>query len=106
MDIWNAYVTAKVLRKSDLLNIHAGYYWAAITRQFNTSPWAVSGFDKTRACWYLRSFTTGKGNGIESGVGLGGLQNWKGFGISYRLGVYEPEAFACADKSSRLVTDD
>ncbi|MBS2100634.1 hypothetical protein KEM10_20275 [Carboxylicivirga linearis] len=104
IDVWNAYVTAKLLRKSDLLNLQAGYFWAATSRQFNTSPWAVSGFDKSRSCWYLRSFTTGKGNGIESGIGLGGVKNWKGFGINYRVGVYEPEAFACPDNSSRLVT--
>nr|WP_319401957.1 porin [uncultured Carboxylicivirga sp.] len=104
IDIWNAFITAKVLRKSDLLNIHAGYFWAATSRQFNTSPWAVSGFDKTRACWYMRSFTTGKGNGIESGIGLGGFKNFDGFGINYRVGVYEPEAFECPENSSRLFT--
>nr|WP_321412589.1 hypothetical protein [uncultured Carboxylicivirga sp.] len=104
IDVWNAYITAKLLKNSDLLNVHAGYFWAATSRQFNTSPWAVSGFDKTRACWYMRSFSTGKGNGIESGIGLGGFKNWKGFAINYRIGVYEPKAFENPDYASRLLT--
>lgn len=104
IDIWNAYITAKLLKESEFLNVHAGYYWAAISRQFNTSPWAISSFDKTRAGWYLRSFTTGKGNGIESGIGLGGLKNFKRFGIGYRIGSYEPASYATKGSASRLWT--
>ena len=104
IDIWNAYITVKLLKESELLNVHAGYYWAAIGRQFNTSPWAVGSFDKTRAGWFLRSFITGKGNGIESGVGVGGLINFNNFGISYRVGTYEPKAYATDENSSRLYT--
>jgi hypothetical protein len=104
IDIWNAYMTAKLLKESELLNVHAGYYWAAISRQYNTSPWAVSSFDKTRAGFYLRSFMTGKGNGIESGVGLGGLKNFEKFGISYRIGTYEPAAYIIKENSGRLYT--
>ena len=103
IDIWNAFITARLL-KSDLLNLHAGYYWAAISREFNTSAWAVGSFDKTRADWYMRNFITGKGNGIESGIGLGGLKNFENFGISYRLGTYEPDAFTSSEYGSRLYT--
>lgn len=102
INIWNAYITARLLPKSDLLNLHAGYYWAAISRQYNTSPWAVGGFDKTRACWYMRKFMTGRGNGIESGIGIGGLKNFKKFGISYRLASHEPAAYASSEYASRL----
>lgn len=104
VDIWNAYITAKLLKESDLLNLHAGYYWAAISREFNTSPWAVGSFDKTRANWYMRNFITGTGNGIESGIGLGGLKNFEKFGISYRIGTYEPKLYASTKYASRLYT--
>ena len=104
LDIWKAYITAKLLKSSDLLYLHAGYYWAAVSRQYNTSPWAVGSFDKTRACWYMRNFMTGKGNGIESGFGLGGLKNYKNFGVSYRAGVYSPSAYESATKANLLYT--
>ncbi len=102
--LWNAYLTAKLLKNSDLLNLHVGYFWAAISRDFQTSPYAVGSFDKTRATWYLRSFVTGKGNGIESGIALGGLKNWENFGINYRVGVYEPDAYISSTYSNRLYT--
>lgn len=102
--IWNAYITAQLLPQSHLIYLHAGYYWAAISRQFNTSPWAVNSFDKTRAAWFLRSFVTGKSNGIESGIGLGGLKNFEKFGISYRVGTYEPNAYNNPENSDRLYT--
>lgn len=104
LDIWNAYITAKLLKKSDLINLHAGYFWAAISREYNTSPWAVGSFDKTRANYYLRNFMTGKGNGIESGIALGGLKNFEGFGFSYRIGAYSPDAYNSAGESSLLYT--
>ena len=104
LGVWNAYVTAKLLKNSDLLNLHVGYYWAAVSREFNTSPWAVGSFDKVRATWYLRNFVTAKGNGIESGIGFGGMKNFKNFGISYRIGTYEPEAYAGSKYGSRLYT--
>ncbi len=102
--IWNAYITAKLLKNSELLNLHAGYYWAAISREFNTSPWAVGSFDKTRSNWYMRSFVTGTGSGIESGIGLGGLKNFGNFGLSYRVGVYEPQAYNNSSFADRLYT--
>lgn len=102
--IWNAFLTAKLLKESELLNLQAGYYWAAISRQFNTSPWAVVSFDKTRAGWFLRSFVTGVGNGIESGIGLGGLKNFENIGISYRIGTFEPGAYATKGNAGRLYT--
>jgi len=104
LGIWNAYISAKILKNNELLNFHAGYYWAAISREFNTSPWAVGSFDKTRANFYMRNFITGTGNGIESGFGLGGLKNFDNFGISYRIGTYEPQAYASAKYQSRLYT--
>ena len=104
LDVWKAFFTAKLLAKSDLLYLHAGYYWAAVSREFNTSPWAVGSLDKSRADWYLRKFMTGKGNGIESGFGLGGLKNYDNFGINYRAGVYFPKAYSSAEYSSVLYT--
>lgn len=102
IDIWNAYITAKLLPKSELLNLHAGYFWSAVSREYNTSPWAVGSFDKTRANYYLRNFVTGTGNGIESGLALGGLKNFEKFGISYRVGAYCPAAYQSATTSSLL----
>jgi hypothetical protein len=104
LGIWNACITAKLLKENELLNLQAGYYWAAISREFNTSPWAIGSFDKTRSDWYMRYFVTGKGNGIESGIGLGGLKNFKNWGISYRLGTYEPQLYESSKYASRLYT--
>lgn len=90
--VWNAYITAKLLKTSDALNMHAGYYWAAISREYNTSPWAVSSFDKTFSVWYLRNFLTATGNGIETGVGLAGIKNFDNkMGLSYRISVHNPK---------------
>jgi len=104
IDIWNAYITAKLLKKSDLINVHAGYYWAAISREFNTSAWSQGSFDRTKANWYLRKFVTGKGNGIESGIGLGGLKNFEHIGIAYRIGTFGPQAYTSSKYASRLYT--
>lgn len=104
LGVWNAYITAKLLKESSLLNMHVGYYWAGISREFITSPYAVGSLDKTRANWFLRHFISGKGNGIESGIGLGGLKNWQSVGVSYRLGVYEPSAYASAKYADKLYT--
>lgn len=103
LEVWKAYLTAK-LSKNDLVHLHAGYYWAAISRDFNTSSWTVSSFDKTAADGFLRNFLTGKINGIESGLGFGGLKNWNGFGLSYRIGAYSPAAYAGKQHFNPLLT--
>lgn len=103
LDIWKAYISAK-LSKNDLIYLHAGYYWAAISRDCNTSPWAVSSFDKTAADGYLRNFMTAKTNGIESGFGFGGLKNWEKFGFSYRIGAFSPTAYASKEYFNPLLT--
>ncbi len=103
LDVWKAFLTAR-LTKDELVNLHVGYYWAVVSRDYNTSPWAVSSFDKTRADWSLRYFVTGKGNGIESGVGFGGLKNWDGFGFSYRVGTFMPSAFNGSEYANPLFT--
>lgn len=102
--LWNAHVTLKAMPQSELLNLHMGYYWAGISREFITSPYSIGSLDKTRANWFLRYFITGKGNGIESGIGVGGIKNWQDIGISYRLGVYEPQAYLSAIYSDKLFT--
>ncbi|MCW3807985.1 porin [Plebeiibacterium marinum] len=102
--LWDAYITARIFKDSELLNFHAGYYWAAISREYNTSAWSMGSFDRNRANWYMRTFMTGKGNGIESGLGFGGLKNFKGFGFAYRVGTFEPKAYSSAEISSRLYT--
>ncbi len=104
IDLWKAYISINPLKDSQLLNIHAGYFWAVVSREFNTSPWAVGSFDKTRASWYLRNFVTGKGNGIVSGLALGGLKNYENFGISYRAGIYSPEKFESKTEANPLLT--
>ncbi|MFB6320562.1 porin [Saccharicrinis sp. FJH54] len=104
VDIWDACISAKLLQQSDLIYVHAGYYWAAISREYNTAAWAQGSFDRTRANWFMRNFMTGKGNGIESGIGLGGLKNFEKIGISYRIGSFEPAAYASSRYASRLNT--
>ncbi|WP_163717897.1 porin [Mangrovibacterium lignilyticum] len=103
LDIWKAFITAK-LSKDDLLHLHAGYYWAAISLDYMASPWSVSSFDKTRSDWFLRNFMTGKGNGIETGIGLGGLKNFDGFGINYQVGAFSPSAFHGSEYANPLFT--
>lgn len=103
LDIWKAFVTAKLTR-DDLIHLHIGYYWAAIALDYVTSPWTVSSFDKTRADWYLRNFMTGRGNGIESGFGFGGLKNFDGFGVNYQIGAFSPAAFSGKEYANPLFT--
>lgn len=104
IDIWNAHITAKLLKDCDLFNLHAGYFWAAISREYNTSAWSQGSLDRTRANWYMRNFITGKGNGIECGIGLGGLKNFEKFGVGYRIGTFEPQAYSNSELASRLYT--
>lgn len=101
--IWKAFISAK-LSKDDLLHLQAGYYWAAISLDYMASPWSVSSFDKTRSDWYLRNFMTGRGNGIESGFGFGGLKNFDGFGINYQVGAFSPAAFNGPEHANPLLT--
>lgn len=102
--LWNAYTTIKVLPKSELLNVHLGYFWAAVSRDFMTAPWSIGSFDKSFSTYYLRHFITGAGNGITSGVALGGIQSFEHTSVSYRLGMYEPQSYLSAEHSSRLYT--
>ncbi len=103
--IWNAYLTAKLLKNSDFLNLEAGYFWAVIGRESDTSPWAVASLDKTTSSWYLRRFNTGVGNGMLTGIALGGIKNYNKFGISYRIGSYEPSKYQLDPKyANRLYT--
>jgi hypothetical protein len=102
--IWNAYMTFKLLKKSELIYLHAGYFWAAISREFNTSGWSQGALDRSGANWFMRKFMTGKGNGIESGLSLCGLKNFDRLGISYRFGTYEPQAYNSRQFESRLYT--
>lgn len=102
--LWNAYTTIKVLKNSELINVHLGYFWAAVSRDFMTAPWAIGSFDKSYSTYYLRHFITGRGNGITSGIALGGIQDFESSALSYRIGVYEPQAFVSAEHASRLYT--
>ncbi len=104
VSIWDAYLTAKLIKNSDLLYLHAGYYWAAISREYNTSCWSQATFDRTRANWFMRRFISGRGNGCENGFGFGGLKNYNNFGFSYRIGTFEPAAYASSKYASRLYT--
>lgn len=99
-----AYTTLKLLKNSDALNLHLGHFWAGVSRDFITSSWSVSGLDRFYSTYYQRYFIAGTGNGITSGVALGGVQNFDNMGISYRVGVYEPDAYLSAEHSSRLYT--
>ncbi len=102
-DIWKAFISAR-LSNDDLLHLQAGYYWAAISLDYMASPWSVSSFDKTRSDWHLRNFMTGRGSGIESGVGLSGLKNFNGFGINYQIGAFSPAAYNGPEHANPLFT--
>lgn len=102
--LWNAFTTIKVLRDSELLNFHIGYFWAAVSRDYMTSPWSVTSFDKSYSTYYLRHFITGRGSGITSGVALGGIQNFSSTSLSYRVGVYDPQVYLSSQYASRLYT--
>lgn len=103
--LWHAYITAKLLKSSDLLYLNAGYYVAAISREYSLSSWTVASLDKSYAVWYLRKFLTAQGNGIESGAGFGGQMAIKdNFGFNYRLNVHTPEKHLSPDYANPLVT--
>lgn len=104
VSLWNAYATIKVLKNSELLNFYMGYFWAAVSRDYMTAPWAIGAFDKSYSTYYLRHFITGVGNGITSGVALGGLNNFDHMGLNYRVGVYEPDSYLSEKYASRLYT--
>lgn len=104
VSIWKAFITANPLKNSELLHLHAGYFQAVISREYNTSPWGISSFDKSRASWHLRNYMTGKGNGIASGLGLGGLKNYNNIGFSYRIGLFSPEQQEGAKYANPLIT--
>jgi hypothetical protein len=90
IEVWNAYASNKMLRNSNLLNIHAGYFWSAMSGEYQTSPWTYSALDKSTANNYLRKFVSGKGNGIISGLALGGVTQLGALLIDYKAGYYYP----------------
>lgn len=105
VNLWNACVTAQLLKSSQILNLHAGYFWTAISRETNTLPWAESSFDRTCAVWYLQQFLTAQGNGIESGIALGGMKNFDNrTGIIYRLAVHNPVKHASPAYANPLLS--
>ncbi len=92
VNIWNTYLSYKAIKSSSLFNIHAGYFWSAVSREYNTVPWNIGSFDKTESAINLRRFVTGKNNGIVPGVALGGhWHNAQSIGFDYRAGIYQPE---------------
>ena len=94
IDIWNACVTARLSKSSDLLYLHAGYFWAGVSKEYVTKPWSITSFDKAYTIWYLRNFITGKGNGIESGIGLGGKESLgEKLHLGYRTAIHMPAKY-------------
>ncbi|MGQ1946838.1 hypothetical protein ACT3CD_07020 [Geofilum sp. OHC36d9] len=104
VDVWKAFVSLNPLKTGDWLHLHVGYIQAVVSREYNTSSWTVGSFDKTQSSWHLRYFNTGKGNGIESGLLLGGLKNFEKMGFSYRVGLFSPQKYQSAGYVSPLVT--
>jgi hypothetical protein len=102
--VWNAYIDCKGFRNSDILHIHTGYLWAAVSREFNTSPWNVPSLDKSYATAIFRNFTTGKNNGIESGLAIGGNYHKGPMGFMYRTGMYYPEKYTGSSLWNPLLT--
>ena len=86
------------------MQLHAGYYWAAISREYCTIPWSVSSFDKTQSVWYLRCFLTGKSNGIDGGIGFGGLKNYENTGFQYRFAIHDPTLYASPKYANPLIS--
>lgn len=75
---------------SAFANITAGYFRPQTGRE-NIAPDAgISSLDKGLTSPYLRQFSTGRTNGRETGVNLGGFFGGKLFSAAYNVGVFDP----------------
>lgn len=92
LGLWHAMMSARLSPHSDALNLVAGYYNIAVSRSSYTSCKALGTLDKAQTDWYLRKFLTGKGNGIESGMGIGGYSNLERLHLDYRASIFIPQA--------------
>lgn len=90
--LWNAYVSYKALKDSDLLHVRFGYFVPEISRESITSPFRVNSFEKSWTQNYIRRHMTGTGPGRTNGINLGGMYHiQKGtLAISYDAGVFNP----------------
>lgn len=104
LDLWHAIMCARLSPHSDALNLVAGYYNIAVSRSSYASCKVLGTLDKAQTDWYLRKFLTGKGNGIESGMGIAGYSNLERMHLDYRASVFLPQATQHPNGSSLLYT--
>ncbi len=102
--LWCAMMSVKLSKTSNLMNLHTGYYNIAVSRESYTAFKTLGTLDKVQPDWYLRQFITGKGNGIETGIGLAGDKYFDKFGFSYRTSIFIPESYHSATNNSLLCT--
>lgn len=72
-----------------LLNITTGYFRPRAGKEsFYSSSFVISQ-EKSWASFQPRFHLVGRGIGRETGVNVGGLQLWRGFGLLYDVGVFD-----------------
>lgn len=73
LGILDAFITYKLTKRNDLVNITAGYFHPQFSRECITGDMNVNAFDKSPLQGYVRNHITGKGYGRTTGLNLGGV---------------------------------
>lgn len=87
LGILDAFVTYKLSRKNDLLNITAGYFHPQFSRECITGDMNVNAFDKSPLQGYVRNHITGKSYGRTTGLNLGGVYDMGQVTFGYNVSV-------------------
>lgn len=104
LGLWNALITARLSKANTLFNLFGGFYNIAVSRESYSTCRVLGTLDKAQPDWYLRKFLTGKGKGIESGIGMGGFAHLNTIELSYRTSVFIPEMYQHPEGNSLLYT--
>lgn len=87
LGILDAFVTYKLTRRNDLVNITAGYFHPQFSRECITGDMNVSAFDKSPLQGYVRNHITGKSYGRTTGLNVGGAFEAAKVTIGYNVSV-------------------
>ena len=89
--LWQAYLTWKISRKNEGLNLTLGYLPPMFSRATIVSAFSSTSFEKSFSQNYIRRHLVGTGPGRTVGLDLGGLlQGDSPIGILYHAGIYSP----------------
>lgn len=88
--LWDAFVHWKISRKTEALNLIAGWFRPQMQRESITSAWTVNSFEKSGSQGYLRRHLVGTGPGRAAGLTLGGILQQKNVGLQYHVGIFNP----------------